>query len=167
MRTNRNGFTLVELLTTVTVGSTLMVLALNLVHQTMLLSQAARDRCQRMQSTNLFIDQFRQDIHAAKSVVVTPDQELTVEFENVAAVIYRAIDNRITREQQPINDRAHRETLNLGDHAHCHFKLLKSPSRVALTIASETDIADSQRVDRHVEAVVGRFGVAPPTNPLP
>ncbi len=157
MKKMQPAFTLVELLTTLTVGSTLMVLAVNLVHQTMLLSQTARDKVQRLQTTNLFVDQWRREIHAAQSVEVNSDQEVTINLQDDLPVIYKIVEHQLIRLRQAVNGVTERDALQLGERTNCQFEMLLEPQRVALTLESQLDGPDFQRrIDRRVEAVVGR-----------
>jgi prepilin-type N-terminal cleavage/methylation domain-containing protein len=157
MRDARQAFTLIELLTTLTVGSTLMILAVSMLHKTLQLSEVSRERAQRIQSSSLFADQFRRDVHAAISAECPNNLHLVLESPDHSIIEYTIGTNTIEREVRRGTGQLEREVLHLGKLGQGTFDIMKQPERVALTIGSKlTPTSDALRVDRHIEPIVGR-----------
>ena len=166
----RKGFTLVEMLVVISVGSTLMMLAIGLVHQSMTLSKAVQSNSARLHATNRFIDQFREDVHTSNNVVCQDSKSLNIEFVDASSsrtkqIRYTSSNNKILREEVLFDDKIRREELVLSEQGFGHFEI-DSDERIArLTIEKKSDQKDSEmkdappRLDRKVEAAIGRWAV--------
>jgi len=163
----RKGFTLVELLVAMTMGSTLLVLSIGLVHQTMMLSKTIRKTCERGHATNRFVEQFRADIHSSKQVTCTEPGLLTLDWSNGLAdvtnkVVYRRSNQRVSREESANDGLIRREDLVLGERSFATFQLSEEGTIACFEIQTETRQLDtSVRLDRRIEAMVGRTAMQP------
>lgn len=153
---HRLGYTLVELLMTLTVGSTLLVLAIGMVHKSMLISESTQRRCEQLLATDRFVEQFRNDLHYGKQVDCDSASELSVVCGDNSKIAYRAEANRITREQSLDTNQIRREELVLDDNSFGQFKKHSQSNITGLTIRSNIDLCDTEtRIERNIEAVIG------------
>lgn len=174
----RSGFTLTELLITMTAGSILMILAVGMVHQSMHLTSATRREADEHRSVSRLASQFRQDvrmadqvlIESASSVRLTIPQhgEVTYVAETAACVRTRSVASTTSAA----DGRVSRETYRLQPGGQVSFEMLEQPRRAALVV-SRGDPATRQRqesrsshdlhlqtpqVALRVEAVAGAWG---------
>ena len=151
----RNGFTLIEILVTLSVGGTMMILGVNIVHQTLKLASEARANCTQLQSSRQITTQFRRDLHAATNAEVASNQQLILEVDD-ARIVYEAKNGRIRRTQSLSDGKQHLTDLLLLANAQAEFEELANPRRIALTISHDVKLYGvPPRVDRRLEAVVG------------
>jgi prepilin-type N-terminal cleavage/methylation domain-containing protein len=156
----RRGFTLVEVLVTMSVGSTLMVLAIGLVHQTLTLSTVARQRDDHLRSLNRLARQFRDDVHHSTACTVTTPDQLQLEMPDESVVTFRAESNRVTRMQPTSDGRTRKATFLLLSNSSTQFAVLDDPNRAVVTVARSTiTVPHKDVVDRKTEAVVGRLSI--------
>lgn len=152
----REGFTLVEMIVVLAIGSTVLTLAIGMVHQSMLISSAAKSGCQRQQATNRFLEQFRCDIHQGTTVDCDSPDSLMVFSSDDSKILYRTEHNRILREQFKARQLLRREELFLDERGLAAFEFQLGHSLAVLQISSRTDlVSQTLRVDRRVEARVG------------
>ncbi|MDZ4849602.1 MAG: prepilin-type N-terminal cleavage/methylation domain-containing protein [Pirellulaceae bacterium] len=152
----RRGFTLVEMIVVLAIGSTVLTLAIGMVDQSMLISSATKSGCQRQLATNRFLEQFRSDIHQGTKVDSDSPDSLTVFSSDDSKIVYRTEHNRILREQFKASQSLRREELFLDDRELAGFEFQAANSLAVLQISSRTDfVSQTLRVDRRVEAMVG------------
>ena len=96
-----SGFTLVEMMVTVTVSSTLLVLAAGMIHQTMTLHSLGRQQVARQQTALRLSRQFRHDIWRNRQVAIERDAALTLgrKRPGEASVTYTTEDGLVLRDQ--------------------------------------------------------------------
>jgi prepilin-type N-terminal cleavage/methylation domain-containing protein len=156
----RHGFTLVELLVTMILGSTLMVLAVGLVHQTLSLSSASRQRDDHMRSLNRLARQFRFDVHRATTCTVTTPDRMQLEMPDDSVVTFRAEANRVTRTQPTSDGPTRRAAFLLLPDSSIQFEALDDPVRALVTVARPMiTVSHEDVIDRKTEAVVGRLAI--------
>ena len=156
----RHGITMIEVVVTMTVGSTLMVLAIGLVHQTLSLSTASRQRDDHLRSLNLLSRQFRVDVHRATDCTVPSPDQLQLEMPDETVVTFQAESNRVTRTQPTSDGRTRRAVFSLLSNSSARFQLIGDPDRAVVTVVRPTiKVTGKEVVDRRTEAVVGRLTV--------
>ena len=95
---NRNrAFTLVEVLLTLTMGSSLMILAIGLVHQSLSLSKLGKVRGEHDMNVSRLAQQFRQDVHATEAVTATSTDALQLEMLDGSTVVYSTVEAGLRR----------------------------------------------------------------------
>ncbi|QDV24556.1 prepilin-type N-terminal cleavage/methylation domain-containing protein [Aureliella helgolandensis] len=160
-RTGRNtvrqhGFTLIEVLVVVTVSSSLLVVAVTAVAQTMQLSQLTTAEVQRIQATQLFVEQFRESGHRAIEVLCPAPEELTLVLEEDVQITFKFSDQIIRRVESQMGQVRRSEHLDLGDVRFVEFAKLEEPLRAQLTILRDHNLhAETGMVERQIESVVG------------
>ncbi len=153
---NRNkAFTLVEMLMTMTMGSSLMLLAIGLVHQSLSLSKLGKSRGEHDSNVNRFAQQFRSDVHSAKILQAVSAKSLQLTMPDSTTVSYYAEESSVRREQTSIegpqaNDRFCFEPLcniqfqPIADsqlvqfHLERRFKNHELPARIDLQVIAQT-----------------------------
>ena len=143
----RRGFSLIEMLLTMTVGSALMVLAMTLLQQAMTLSSQTRRQCDSDRATHRLCEQFRRDAHTA-SAVTTNTSEETVFAIDSDSVIYRVLDGTVTRTRSIQQEN---ERYDLGPSASVEIKTLDQPERIRLTVRRQPSLKHvGPRIDRQI-----------------
>ena len=94
-----SAFTLVEVLMTMTMGSTLMLLAIGLVHQSLSLSKLGKTRSEHDRSVNRVAQQFRADVHSASVVIAASADSLQLAMPDSTIVSYLAVESAVERKQ--------------------------------------------------------------------
>ena len=154
------AFTLVEMLVTMTVSTTLLVLASGMIHQTMTLHTQGRLQGDRQRTALRLARQFRHDIQHSHQVSLQQDgAAMTLEIRQPTAVTvtYSTQDSRIVRDQPRANGQHQREMFLFAPNDRAYFELLADPHRAALVVMHPVDpITENERIELHVEGVIGR-----------
>ena len=158
----RRAFTLVEMVTSISVGSVLLVLAMGTVHRTMRIESTLRENALTERTAARLSRQFRHDMHLAESVSLDRQQAdepvLQIELPGQSPVSYRVEHTSVHREQAHSDTQVHREHFSFPENFVVNFRELTAPQRVVLTVQRETGLIDvPPRLEMHVEAVIGRF----------
>jgi prepilin-type N-terminal cleavage/methylation domain-containing protein len=156
---HRPAFTLVELLISMSIGATLMALAIGVVHRTMNLQSAARAQEAGHRAAAQLSRQFRRDIHRSASVALN-DGGVTLSVETPSGVLpttYSFDGGTLIREQIQGDGRRHREQYQFGRRAQFDIRVEAEPRRVVLMIKQDIVAREASRVLVHCEAVIGRL----------
>ncbi len=154
----RNAFTLVELLTTMTMGSSLMLLAVGLVHQSMSMSKLAKIRGEHDQSLARLAQQFRSDVHTASELISISSESLTLRLTDESMVIYKRESANVTWAKTGLSSEVAHETFRFDERCLATFTKQSNPNRVVLQIERPVESTEfSPPVDLRVIAVVGRW----------
>ena len=152
----RRGFSLIEMLLTMTVGSALMALAMTLLQQAMTLSSQTRRQCDSDRATHRLCEQFRRDAHTASAVTTNTSDE-TVFTVDSDSVIYRVLDGTVTRTKSTHQEK---ERYDLGAAASVTIEMLDQPERISLTVRRQPTLKHvGPRIDRQIAVTVGRLAV--------
>jgi len=156
--TMRPGFSLIELLLAMSVGSTVMVLSVGLVHRTLLNVSAATLASEHQSTMNRLVQSFRDDVHRATDADVVSPRSLSVTMSDGTEVTYQCVSNVVHRRQRLDKDSVRRESFSFLERTQIKFESLESPRRISLNASRETGLKGRRSViDRHAEAVIGRM----------
>ncbi len=157
----RHAFTLIETLVSMTVGGTLMTLALALLQQSMALSSTAKRVAYEDSTANRLVDQFRFDVGVAEEVTIQSPDTVSLGGES-GEVVYVVANGRITSERTSKsewaseNDKTRREVFSLGPLCDVKFEMHKQPDRATLTLSRRSELKQvAPRVWRQASAIVG------------
>lgn len=154
----RSAFTLVEMLMTMTVGSSLMLLAIGLVHQSLSMSKLAKTRGDHDRSLAWLAQQFRSDSHLTSELISVSSVGMSMKLVDESVVTYQWNAPTVSREQSgPGRDTA-RESFRLDEACIAAFASLDHPSRAVIQV--ERKIANTEvpsPMDMRIVAVVGRW----------
>jgi prepilin-type N-terminal cleavage/methylation domain-containing protein len=154
----RKAFTLVEMLMTMTMGSSLMLLAIGLVHQAMSMSKLAKVRGEHDHSLARLALQFRSDVHLAPELVSAAPDSVHLKLADESTVTYKREAANVTREKTGLGSEVARELFRLDERCVVTFANETNPDRVVLLVERRVEIAEvSSPVDLRVVAVVGRW----------
>jgi prepilin-type N-terminal cleavage/methylation domain-containing protein len=155
----RQGFTLIEMLLTMSVGSLLMVLAMTLLQQAMTLSSQTRSQCDADRVIHRLCEQFRRDAHSA-SAVSTDDQLVVTLVGDSKNIVYRFLNSTVTRSTS--GESIENEQYDLGKSANVTIEMLEQPEQIRLTVLREPKLKHiGPRIERQIALTVGRFAVKP------
>jgi len=160
---HRRGFTLTELLVVMAAGSSVMLTGVAMLHQSLRLTSATRQRAAEHQTLFRLADQFRRDVHfvryraepaGCERVVLAPPQQDAARDAGDA----NETDNAAAKPRQ-------RESYRLLPGGVVRFETLELPQRAALELIRGEPAGDrgqnGQGPERpltiRVEAVVGRI----------
>lgn len=147
------GFTLIEMLVAITLGSSTMLTAVALVHQAFEHQSAVRQRVQQTNSFNRFVERFRRDVHAASEARATADGIELVSADG-GLTTYVSTDSLITREHQQGGLRQ-REKVQLSPAATAVLEIQSDPLRALLTVEPVEHNTGSRPLSRHIVVAVG------------
>jgi prepilin-type N-terminal cleavage/methylation domain-containing protein len=136
----RSGFTLTELMVTMSVGSVLMVLAVGLVHQSMQLTATTRRVADEHQAISRLASQFRDDVRRADQVRIESDKVVRISIPERGEITYSAEAATCTRTMmdpavEPRTNWAGSEEYRLLPGGQIRFESLEQPRRAALVLS--------------------------------
>lgn len=156
----RNGSTLIELVLSMSAGSAVMLLAISLVHQTMMLTEWSRHRSDNNRTLDQLAQNFRRDVHLATELKVDGKGTLTVISANGSQISYVVQNHSVVRQRKQTAEENEQERYQLAEDASASIQGIQEPDRATLTIWGEAGLQGiSPRVDLHVEAMLGRWQV--------
>lgn len=154
----RRGSSLVELMMCMTAGSTLMLVAIGLVHQTLTVSSQASQQVDHDRTLARLATQFRRDAHAATEASADAETELRLSLSDETEVIYAAADRKITRRHELASGEVENETFALDDKHSATFPTQSERDRAELLIRRDTGLHSAgRRVALHVVAAVNKL----------
>lgn len=157
----QRGFTLVELMATVSTSSVLLMLATGVVHSTMRFESTSRQRAEVHRAAVRLSHDFRQDIHRANGFRISDraDQPPTIHLTlpEGSEVTYQVTRQRVLREQRLGAQQVARETYDFPANYRVMFSQ-SEPRMAELTVEHHLQLVgvDPQTVV-HVQAEVGRL----------
>ncbi|TWU38919.1 hypothetical protein Q31b_39970 [Novipirellula aureliae] len=154
MTQKRKAYTLIEVITSMSLGMSLMGLAIGLVHQSMTIKSISDQRARHDRNSQRLLDEFRKDVHAAVSCVMIEDG-IEISLPAGKRIEYVSQDDRITRMEPLTEDRIRREAYELSEPFFAQFSIAGDPSQAILTIKCRCG-NDGERVDRQAIVRVGR-----------
>lgn len=157
----KKGTSLVELIVTLSVASTLFLMATAWIHQSFFLASKTRDHQRHHESLMRLSRQLRDDVHDAIDAKL-PDPTSLVLNLNPGTVRYQWTDGTIQRTKRVDLDAetASHETYRLNANAGVSFQIESEDLvAVAVTRPQRTGLHDeSAPLDLSVQARIGRLG---------
>ncbi len=157
----QRGFTLVELMATISSASVLLMLATGVVHSTMRFESTCRQRASVHRAAVRLSHDFRYDIHRANGFRISDraDQPPTIRLilPEGSEVTYQVTHQRVLREQRLGAQQVARETYDFPADYQVMFSQ-SEPRMAELTVEHHLQLVgvDPQTVV-HVQAEVGRL----------
>lgn len=143
----RGGFTLTELLITLSAGSAITVLAVGMLHRSMQLTMMARRGAAEHHTIARLATQFRADVRRARQVQLDSDQQLQIWQPPYGNVRYQAENPNCIRTIVMSADNeggtVGHEDFQLQPGGRIRFELLEQPQRVVM-IVSRGNVAQAQ-----------------------
>lgn len=154
----RKGFTLVELLTTMTMGSSIMFLAIGLVHQSMTMSKLAKVRWEHDQSLARLAQQFRNDVHTAVEVTSISSESLSLKLPDNTTVTYKFEAETLRWEKTSPSTEAAHDTFLFSPGCLGVFSHQADPKLIVLHVERRLDSTEFlPPVDLRIVAAIGRW----------
>lgn len=149
-RNSRSGFTLIEVLVFVSVGSVIFFSAIQLIHLSMRISQSAKEQWQSQFALSRLAQDFRQDIQNCTGIEMISNTDWRINLDNGRTVSWNVGDQGLRRtiqlEQPAIEDYL------LDDHYLVIFEQAPTARQIRLRVSREIDSLDSTwRLERLVE----------------
>lgn len=168
-RNNPMGFTLVELLVVISVGSGLMLLAIGVVQQSMTFAQLGYHRADQDRTMVRLDRQFRQDVHRCEGFELQADNQLQMSLDAETEVVYTIESSRIERRLKVAGEMRQHETYDLNLRTAAELQRFDTPSRLGIVLTTDTQLqTESLRTDRQIIAAVGlRRKLLPETQTAP
>lgn len=154
----RRASSLVELMMCMTAGSSLMLVAIGMVHQTMTVSRQTTEQTDHDRSLARLAMQFRFDAHRASGASAKSENELSLTCSDGTVVTYQFADRHITRRHQRASGEDEQEGFALGGQATATFQALSDPDRVELIIRRDAGLQHvPPRTELHVTAALHKL----------
>ncbi|WP_372717528.1 type II secretion system protein J [Novipirellula sp.] len=157
MKRDQQGHTLIELVVSMAAGSTLMALAIGLVHQTMTMSNVSSERASHDRDSQRLVEQFRWDVHHSEEVQNTADSFVVVR-NDAHTVDYQSEGNEVIRIEHRDRNEVRRESYTLAESYVATFSKKQDQQQATLEIRYVPDQRGyADRVDRQITATAGRY----------
>ena len=157
MSRRRQGSNLIEVMVVITLSSTLMIIAVGWIHQSMKLGSVIRERQRHHQSLMRLSRQLRDDVRSGESMTVTNETELVIRQDESRTSRYAIEPNgirfQVRREDEVIQQDFFRTTPN----AHIVWETSEMPQWVSLVVYR----ADGKREEAAVTTTQFDLGPVP------
>jgi len=159
----RKGSTLVELVLSMTAGSTVMLLAISLVHQTMMVTEKSKHRTDHNRTLDQLAESFRRDVHLAETVFSAiadsaDSNTLTMRLTDNSEIAYSVYGSTVERKRKNGPEGNEFERFVLDPSSLARFWVLQTPGRAVLQVLSPTGIGERPtKPELIVETIVGRW----------
>ncbi len=153
----RQGYTLIEMLIAISVGSSIMLTAVALVHTTFKLQSQAQSRLERANSLDRYVEQFRRDAARAARVELPTDKTLRVFLDEGRRVEYTVEESRVIRRAYTGDELWQTESVQLAAGHTARFAQAVSERCVAFDIVERESAqsATEKRADRQTVVALG------------
>ncbi|MCH1497141.1 MAG: prepilin-type N-terminal cleavage/methylation domain-containing protein [Rubripirellula sp.] len=153
----RQGYTLIELSISMTVGSTLLILSAGLIHQVMRYHSVTRDRAHEHQILDRLGGDLRHDIHRAIAAQLKAANEVELEYDGNRFIHYKVNRYSVEKTHAQANRTTRMESYTFKRPIVGSFELLESPQLVSLTIQSPEEIQGTRKATpRRISASLSR-----------
>ncbi len=157
-RNAQRAFSLIELLLTMTAGTTLTLLAVGVIHQSMHLFAVTEDLQNDTRRASLFARQLRQDINRASFASIKDQTLVLVQGRSSIEITYTSLENQIIRKENRGTQVLQQERYHFRPGVSVQLASWNNPLRVCAEIVRQSEIAGQPpRVDRQIVATVGRL----------
>lgn len=129
----RTGFSLIEMTVAITMGSTLMLLGVGLIHKTMEARRAAVEMIERENTLSRMAAWFRRDVRTAAELQMR-ENGLQIATDRGEVVRYEVREGSLSRINKQDGDEW-REAVDLAG-LQCEFEAIDNPRRISLLISS-------------------------------
>ncbi len=152
---------MVELLVVMSTGSTLLVLAIGLIHQAMTLSAVTQAESDCQFAMQRLTVAFRIDVQRAQRCSVETPERIELVMSDDSVVTYVDETGAVIRNQTAVDQSRSRESYRLLPTTTAMFESLDDSQIAALTVARstkptiDTDVDTKRRIQRRIEARIG------------
>ena len=172
----RSGYTLIELMVVLSVSSTLLMVAVGWIHQSMTLASAMRDRQHHHQSLMRLSRQLRDDVHRGVSASMASDEQLVITFADGKKLSYTIKENGIWRQSIGGDGPVLQDNFEFFRPVAARWDVSELPDWISLVVVREPRVAtpidgpmidgstptavsvDSRPTDLQVRAAISRWG---------
>lgn len=154
------GFTLIEVVLSLTIGSTIALLGVSMVHKALELRETATDRIRLTHSLDRFGAQFRRDVRSSVEARIVADNELVLSLLDDHEISYRIDDQDLIRiqlhEGQLGNERVVLSSDRAMRHRWCKFDVSDTVAHLQV-FSSQREPETLHRLDRVFTASISRW----------
>jgi prepilin-type N-terminal cleavage/methylation domain-containing protein len=153
---SRHGFTLVELLVTMTAGSMLLLLAIEVLHRSMTSASHLEDIGRSQSSWARLGNQLRHDVHGASRAELVGASALQLHYKSGAQIEYLIDGTQVRRvATDESTDKQANERYRFNSQQIVSFQQWDEPPRVEVKL--DRQVPEGLRLDGRVVAFVGRM----------
>ena len=134
----RMGFTLIEMVVTITVGSIIMLSAVTIVHRAMNVRVSTMDHFEQTRKLERFISQWRQDVHRAGSIQLDDSRTCTL-FNEDSQVQYQIQGSSVSRTESAEEQSEFTDSRRVVPNATQSSQLLRLSPNVSMQFSSTRD----------------------------
>ena len=155
------GFTLVEMVVTISTASVLLAMATGVVHRMMRFESQSRQRADVHRTAVRLTNDFRKDVHQAHSIEIGDEAEtpnlIRLMFPAGNEVTYLMVNHTVMREQLLDEHSVYRETYEFPIRYQVRFSD-RGPQLAGLAVVHNLQLIGIEpQTVVHVEAEVGRL----------
>ena len=171
----RHGYSLIELLLTMSVAVVIMMVNIGWIHQTMKFSSVMEQRQQTHQNLTRLAWELRDDVHHSSSLSMDGDDRLVLEQNDGTIATYSISGASLNLEKRREDDTIQRETFVLSPNSQVDWDTSELPDWISLVVArapegiakrrsGETELRSDTRgtmaVDLHVRVSPDRWNIS-------
>lgn len=157
------GTTLVELIVTLTIASSIFLMATAWIHQSMFLSSKMRELGRHHQELMRLSRQFRDDVHFAAAAEMNDEGEVSL-YSDDQRIQYSVQGSRVTRHERRSDDDSlvAQETYRMRDGAEVSLAIdpIFNPPQITLLVersSKQQGTAFTRPLDLSVRSKIGRL----------
>ena len=155
----KSGFTLAELIIVISAGSSIMLVAIGVVHRVMTIHSTATRHANMQNTAERLARQLRWDLHRAESAELTGDTlDLTIPTLSGEQPTTYVVDGALVKRTRTLDEeRLHRDIYSFESSATIELSEASNPPRIIVAVNHSGVDGAPQRVLMRVEASVGRL----------
>ncbi len=131
---HRFGYTLIEMLLSITVATVLLGINVGWIHQTMKFASATKQRQRQQQSLTRLAWEFREDVRAGKSIAMVGDDQLVITSIDGDQATYTISGTQLLVEKTDDQPIVKRERFELARNATAVWDTSEMPDWISLIV---------------------------------
>lgn len=151
----RRGATLIEMVLCISLGSSLALCGVSMVHKMIQVRQAAQEECRRVQVVGRFLTQIRSDVGSAFQVEQNNPKQLKIQGGSGHVIEYSS-DGTLVRRESQVEGKRSFDQIHLGLGYQLEFEILDDNRQVVTALYFTPELKHAQpRLQRRVFATTG------------
>lgn len=157
-RRPKQGYTLVELSVAMSVGSTLLILSISLIHQVMRYQSVTRNREVEHRLFDRLAGEFRRDVHRAKSANLISPNEIIFIYGDKTRTRFQTEEKRILKTRLNDGKIVQTESFEFARLITGEIRMTGDPAQISLSIHSPGSVIGTDLVPhRRFTATLSRL----------
>ena len=160
MKNIKSGFSILETIILMSVASTVMMVAVGWIHQSLKFGSIMDQRTEHHATLMRLARELRDDVHRGESLAMESDSALLISMSDNRAVRYAIRNNRVVLSDSEAGKIVRNESFQLAERSNVWWDQSEMPQSVVLVVERASlahSVAAAPVVDLHVSASVRRW----------